>query len=129
VADKGYSYDVFFRVGENGLGEHIQITVDKPEDIIPERDKVMVGLTALGAIPLTRDTDYARSRPSAAPSPDNGNVVDVSKNPNRLPNATPVCPVDGAPMRLVTPRQGQTWPAFWSCVNYKTTGCSGKRSA
>lgn len=127
MADKTISYDVFFRVGENGLGEHIQVTSDSIETLMKDRDSIQLGLAALGAVPLARDTGpgyNAQKQAPAQPAPDYG-----KNNPNRLKNSTPTCPECGAEMRLVEPTAGKTWPAFWSCSNYRSTGCKGKRQA
>ena len=37
----------------------------------------------------------------------------------------PVCPKCGSPMRLIKPRSGQKWKAFWGCSKYRITGCHG----
>jgi ssDNA-binding Zn-finger/Zn-ribbon topoisomerase 1 len=37
----------------------------------------------------------------------------------------PKCPKCGSPMRLVKPRRGNKWKAFWGCTKYRTTGCTG----
>jgi DNA-directed RNA polymerase subunit RPC12/RpoP len=36
------------------------------------------------------------------------------------------CPRCGNPMRLVKPRPGQRWEAFWGCSQYRITGCRGR---
>jgi len=37
----------------------------------------------------------------------------------------PICPICGAPMRMVRPRPGDDWKAFWGCTLYKVNGCRG----
>ena len=37
----------------------------------------------------------------------------------------PSCPKCGNPMRLIKPRRGDKWKAFWGCSKYKATGCNG----
>jgi len=39
----------------------------------------------------------------------------------------PTCPKCGSPMRLISPRRGQHWKAFWGCTKYQTTGCRGSK--
>jgi ssDNA-binding Zn-finger/Zn-ribbon topoisomerase 1 len=39
----------------------------------------------------------------------------------------PSCPKCGNPMRLIKPRKGDKWKAFWGCSKYKVTGCNGSR--
>jgi hypothetical protein len=41
----------------------------------------------------------------------------------------PICPICGAPMRMVRPRQGDDWKAFWGCTLYKVNGCRGTTKA
>ncbi|MEW6388051.1 MAG: HNH endonuclease [Thermodesulfobacteriota bacterium] len=40
-------------------------------------------------------------------------------------SSAPKCPKCGASMRLVKPKQGQHWKAFWGCTKYPITGCKG----
>lgn len=39
----------------------------------------------------------------------------------------PSCPKCDNPMRLIKPRRGDKWKAFWGCSKYKATGCNGSR--
>ncbi|MFQ5798916.1 MAG: HNH endonuclease [Bacteroidota bacterium] len=39
----------------------------------------------------------------------------------------PQCPKCGSPMRLIRPRMGQHWKAFWGCRRYQTSGCNGRK--
>lgn len=41
----------------------------------------------------------------------------------------PICPKCGSPMRLIRPRPGQSWDAFWGCTMYRITGCKGSKKA
>lgn len=41
-------------------------------------------------------------------------------------NETRTCPRCGSPMRLLKPRPGQRWEAFWGCSQYRITGCRGR---
>ncbi|MEJ5328963.1 MAG: HNH endonuclease signature motif containing protein [Desulfobaccales bacterium] len=38
--------------------------------------------------------------------------------------SAPKCPKCGATMRLVRPKPGQKWKAFWGCSMYNKTGCN-----
>ena len=117
MADKAaFSYDVFFR-GVEGFGEHFQITAEDSSQLLEGRKSLVTALNIMEAKPLPRDLEnQGRSFKPA------GNTA-----PPPAVGTTPVCPTDGAPMRLRQPREGQTWPAFWSCQNYPS--CSGKRNA
>jgi ssDNA-binding Zn-finger/Zn-ribbon topoisomerase 1 len=42
-------------------------------------------------------------------------------------NDKPLCPECGSPMRLIKPKKGQRWKAFWGCTKYWTNGCKGSR--
>ena len=123
MADKAnFSYDLFFR-GPEGFGEHFQITSETAEDLLKGRTPLINALAIMDAKPLPRDMEnQGRSYPprtqGSAPS-----------SPPPTPGTVPICPVDSAPMQLRQPRDGQTWPAFWSCSNYRSTGCKGKRNA
>lgn len=107
------------------MGEHIQVTSDSIDTLMKDRDAIQLGLAALGAVPLARDSGPGYNKPQDRPAP----AAPVGKNPNRLANSVPTCPECGAEMRLVEPGAGKTWPAFWSCTNYRSTGCKGKRQA
>lgn len=48
-----------------------------------------------------------------------------SSKPAARPRVSPKCPECGAGMRMVKPRQGQRWKAFWGCTRYKAGGCRG----
>lgn len=37
----------------------------------------------------------------------------------------PLCPKCGAATRLVRPRPGDAWEAFWGCTQFRITGCRG----
>lgn len=39
--------------------------------------------------------------------------------------SAPTCPKCGSPMRLIKPRPGQKWTAFWGCTKYASEGCKG----
>jgi ssDNA-binding Zn-finger/Zn-ribbon topoisomerase 1 len=39
--------------------------------------------------------------------------------------STPKCPKCGSDMRLIKPKPGQHWRAFWGCTKYPISGCSG----
>lgn len=41
--------------------------------------------------------------------------------------AAPSCPKCGSPMRVITPRPGDRWKAFWGCTQYQLTGCRGSQ--
>ena len=41
----------------------------------------------------------------------------------------PLCPKCGSPMKLITPKPGQTWKKFWGCTKYWSNGCRGSRNA
>jgi len=44
-------------------------------------------------------------------------------------NTAPICPICGSSMRLIKPKRGDRWKAFWGCSKYKTTGCKGRIDA
>ncbi len=37
------------------------------------------------------------------------------------------CPKCGSPMRLIKPKKGDRWKAFWGCTKYRSTGCNGTK--
>ena len=39
--------------------------------------------------------------------------------------SSPSCPKCGNSMRLIKPKRGDRWKAFWGCSKYKATGCKG----
>jgi ssDNA-binding Zn-finger/Zn-ribbon topoisomerase 1 len=41
----------------------------------------------------------------------------------------PKCPQCGADMRLIKPKSGERWQAFWGCTKYRQTGCRGSKKA
>lgn len=41
----------------------------------------------------------------------------------------PKCPICGFPTRLVEPKRGQHWKAFYGCVRNRRTGCRGSVNA
>jgi ssDNA-binding Zn-finger/Zn-ribbon topoisomerase 1 len=43
--------------------------------------------------------------------------------------SVPNCPKCGSPMRLIKPKRGQPWKAFWGCTKYRSTGCRGSIEA
>jgi len=43
----------------------------------------------------------------------------------QISKAAPQCPLCGSPMRLIRPRQTDTWKAFWGCAQYPINGCRG----
>jgi len=43
--------------------------------------------------------------------------------------SVPNCPKCGSPMRLIKPKRGQHWKAFWGCTKYRSIGCRGSIEA
>jgi len=111
-----YTWDIFYK-GKEGFAEHIQVAFDTQEDLATARNSVNMWLGAIEAETLPRDKDNAKG----------GWTSNKPATPQAQAGVTPVCPTDGAPMRLRSPREGQSWPAFWSCTNYPR--CSGKMNA
>ena len=128
MADKSatganFSYDLFFR-GPEGFGEHFQVVAETADDLLKGRTPLINALQIMDAKPLPRDMDnQGRSYPK-------GSGASAQSGPSPAPGTVPVCPLDGAPMQLRQPKDGQTWPAFWSCSNYNRGACcKGKRNA
>ncbi|MDI6853639.1 MAG: HNH endonuclease signature motif containing protein [Deltaproteobacteria bacterium] len=44
-------------------------------------------------------------------------------------SSAPKCPKCGSDMRLIKPKPGQHWRAFWGCTKYRISGCSGSIDA
>lgn len=49
----------------------------------------------------------------------------IHKTVKSKKGGAPVCPKCGSRMRLIKPKRGDNWKAFWGCSKYKITGCSG----
>jgi len=54
-----------------------------------------------------------------------GKIIRRSETIKTTKSTKPVCPNCGSPMKLVRPRRGQQWKAFWGCSKYPL--CKGSR--
>jgi ssDNA-binding Zn-finger/Zn-ribbon topoisomerase 1 len=76
---------------------------------------------------LASRTDSAFRSLKAGSSSATGGRKKTIKNVRRTKER--LCPQCGSPMKLVTPRSGQHWKAFWGCTKFRVTGCRGSYSA
>jgi hypothetical protein len=57
------------------------------------------------------------------------NAKKRKKSKRTKKSISPSCPKCGHQMRLIKPKPGQHWKAFWGCTMYRQTGCKGSRKA
>lgn len=125
-----YTWDIFYK-GKEGYAEHIQVGFEDTKQLQEARQGIVMWLGAIEAETLPRDKDNPKGgyAPRAA--------APRQQTPQAQPGVQPVCPIDGAPMEFrqggisgpQSRNPGAPYPAFWSCSNYKATGCRGRMNA